>query len=125
MVSRTNTSNSYRAICNNIKNMDKKTTIGIIIGAMALTGAAVHDASTFSDSEITRVKAYAGHLNTTEDYILTEVLKGEVPQFDTKDITTEEISRAYVDVAKKLGDSLDGPERNLYNRIRTESFKHD
>jgi hypothetical protein len=106
--------------------MDKKTTIGFIIGTMALTGAAVHDASTFSDSEITRVKSnMSAPLSSTEEYILTEVLKGRVPQFDTKDITTEEISRAYVEVAVKLDDPLDGPERNLYSRIRKEAHKKD
>lgn len=106
--------------------MDKKTTIGLIIGTITLTGAAVHDASTFSDSEIARVKAHTSRqLSSTEDYILTEVLKGRVPQFDTKDITTEQISAAYVEVARKLDDPLEGPERNLYNRIRTEAHKKE
>lgn len=120
------TSNSCLATCKIIKLMDKKTSIGLIIGTLALTGAAVHDASTFSDSEIARVKAHTiAPLSTTEEYILTQVLKGKIPQFDTKDITTEEISRAYVEVARKLDDPLEGPERNLYNRIRTEAHKKD
>lgn len=106
--------------------MDKKTTIGLIIGAITLTGVAVQDASTFSDSEISNVKGHAKQqLNVNEDYILTEVLKGRVPQFDIDNISTEQISQAYVEVARKLGDPLEGPERNLYNRIRTEAHKHE
>lgn len=105
--------------------MDNKKTIGLIIGTLALTGAAVYDNSTFSSSEIARIKGYAGQMNQIETYILTEVLNGRVPQFDVSQTSMDEVSAAYIKVAKKLGDNLDkGEDHNLYSRIRTEAKKH-
>jgi hypothetical protein len=103
--------------------MDTKTKIGLFIGALALSGSAVYDANTFSSGEISRVKSHISALRPTEDYILGEILNGRTPQFDVNEMSTEEISSAYIEVAKKLGDNLEGDERNLYKRIRSEAQK--
>lgn len=120
MGSRTNMSVS----CQVTPKMDKKTTIGFFIGTLALTGAATYDYNTFSGSEIAKIKANAGISQTNETYIIDEVLNDRVPQFDVSKVSSEDISKAYIAVAKKLGDDLKkGEDKNLYNRIRTEAKK--
>lgn len=120
MGSRTNMS----ALCQVTSKMDKKTTIGFFIGTLALTGAATYDYNTFSGSEIAKIKANAGITKTNEAYILTEILNDKVPQFDISTVSAEDISKAYIAVANKLGDDLKkGEDKNLYSRIRTEAKK--
>ena len=99
-----------------------------ILIALAITGVFVNDALTFSTSEITTIKATA-RFSVLEDRILTDVLKGNKPEFQTELLHTPYenlFMQSYVSVAEKLGKTKkemleeDG-EKRLFKIIRAQA----
>lgn len=91
--------------------------IGSIVGVtlLAITSATVFRSGTYTDTDL-------------ENYIQTSILAGTVPQFDISKVSPDRISKAYLNVAKKLGDDPGADlrkntavELNLYNRIRNKA----
>lgn len=85
------------------------------IAAIAIAAAVVFRAGMFTDADL-------------ENYIQASVLNGTVPQFDISKVSVSRISRAYINVAKRLGDDPgaelkknQNAELNLYIRIRNKA----
>lgn len=61
--------------------------------------------------------------SSLEDEIRTKLIAGEVPEFDNSTYSNEDISRAYINVAKDSGvnftNALKNKDYNLYRLIRT------
>lgn len=76
----------------------------------------------FSLTDITRILS-SRNFTPKEKFIIYETLNNKTPTYDLTKISQEEIINRYERILRKMGDELNGGEKDLAERIKIRSRK--